>query len=1440
MKLQSMKKSKRIALCFITLFLCVVLGLLATASSASAVSYDVWDAADGKFMPDFATMEDADAYGRDLAIEIAGEGSVLMKNRETLPFASNVKNISLFGINSSRGGNGYLYGGVGSGVGRGDRVDLTVALKDGGFNLNSALLSAYAGATVSSLNGGNNRAYSEVALSVIEPAQSSYKLFNDAAVIVISRGYAESRDAMMFNLTTHSDKLAHQNTLQDNEKELIEHVTKNFDNVVVLLNTPAPVEIAGLEDNDGIGAILWVGYAGVVGTVAIPKILKGEFNPSGRTVEAWLVNEKLDPTWTNFGNNGQNMITGTGTTDDPYVFPHASAGAALTGLDNATNVKKTDGTAAGTGNNAFVAIEYKEGIYMGYKFYETAAEYTYFDTTGDKPNNDLATYDTDDAYYNRTNGVVYPFGYGLSYTSFTQEVISWSPTLDFVDGDAYDGTAGNFEAKVKVTNTGNVPGKDVVQVYSTPEYKGTVEKAAANLIDFAKTKILQPNESQVLTISFPVQDLASFDEDGKNSDSFRGYIIEAGNMNLSIRSDSHNIIEDKDYTIASNYKYTKDSDTGAEIKPLFSNGDIWDVRRVSSKRTTPVTPAANTSKMLTRSSFMATLPKAPTADELKYSDETIEQLMSFTSFVATDDKPGDPWHVATVPAAADRNDVQPGEWKQASAADVAARVNGRAAIQYYEMNGVSYDDPKWDTFINQLTWAEMVGQINCGLYYNLQLVAIGKDRGFETDGPSMLDGMNQMQSPASIWWPCPVVTASTFNVELAEKMGNNIGNAALFRNINGWYAPAMNAHRNSLGGRNYEYYSSDGLHAGKIGAAVVRGATAKGLHVYIKHMALHEQEAFRTTAGGLITWLTEQTFREIYMKPFEISAKEGNANGTMSAYGRAGLVPSHDNYMMNIALMEKEFGYFGMNASDYFAGATAAHAPLNLLVRSHVYPLANSAVTTATRNLDGVYDETTNMVMSAATGGVAVPSQWANVRETVKRMLYILANGNQAKNGARFDKFVGNTSATSYVAFVGVPFNESIAVETERPSVYTVSAVNQNAQTGDTSGNRTNALPAGLTLAANGTISGTPTVAGAVNTGIVLKTDGWATRMSFVTHTKPNPYSISHWINVVQPLTYSGDATSSLKAGTEFEGTVSAAAELAVGKQFNSKSYSDIKSVTFSIPTTGGNALPAGLSFDPATGVISGTPTATATRSTNIQAAVVYGNSATVPETTATQNITLTLDFAVSASTRTITFNANYTNGQNVTAAIADGGKASPAGAPYRPGFYFTGWYSDTACTTLANFDDAVTADKTLYAGWLELKDGVSPNIGANGNWFIGTTDTGVKAAGSNGTNGNDGVSPHIGANGNWFIGTTDTGIKAAGSNGTNGNDGKDGTNGVDGAPGTPGTNGVDGKDGKDGVDGAGCSSVINPFGFAGLFGTVAIIFTGVMVIMTRRRAKKD
>ncbi len=775
------------------------------------------------------------AKTNQLAVDIESEGITLLKNDDaTLPL-SNTGNINVFGWASVS----PIYGGTGSGS-LSDAYD-TVSLLDGlnmaGFKTNEELTDFYN-------SYGMTRGKISVTAadwSLPEPPASTYsqelidnaKAYSSTAVVVIGRVGGEGLDLptdMKSASVTYNNNSAdyedfsagqHYLELDQSERDMLDLVCANFDDVVVVYNGANAFEMGFVNDYPQIKSVVWAPHPGQAGFEALGSVLSGETNPSGKTSDTFVYDLTSSPSWNNFG-------------DFPY--------------DNVEEFQIE--SARGTRSPRFV--NYDEGIYVGYRFYETAADEGLID-------------------YGST--VQYPFGYGLSYTSFSQQM------------GAVTYANGTVSFDVTVTNTGSVAGKDVVEVYSNPPYtNGGIEKATANLVTYEKTRELAPGESQVISISFEDDELASYDYQNAEA-----YVLEAGDYQISINSDSHTQIAAQTINVAQTVTYDSDDNT--------HNGDAVAATNAFDDVNGGLT-------YLSRANGFANYAEATAAPtNYSMSDEYKATYYNNGNYDATQFDNAD---------------------------DEMPTTGANNGLRLYDLRGVDYDDEKWDELLDELTVDDMNNLIANGGYSNAAIDSIGKIRLSDVDGPAALK--DNFTGVSSIGLPCNVALACSWNKDLAREYGETIGDMAHELQVSGWYAPSVNIHRSAFGGRNFEYFSEDPVLTGTQAAQQVLGADSRGVYAFIKHFALNEQETQRN--GQLCTWSNEQAIREIYLRPFEIAIKaDGDAQAVMGSFNYVGNTYASASLALNQTVLRDEWGFKGMVETDYFSGTNYGYQNADQLIR---------------------------------------------------------------------------------------------------------------------------------------------------------------------------------------------------------------------------------------------------------------------------------------------------------------------------------------------------------------------------------------------------------------------------------------------------------------------------------------------------------------------------
>ena len=752
-----------------------------------------------------------------VAEEIMEDGIVLLKNESLLPL-NETKKLNIFGWESIN----PAYGGAGSGGINGlyDIVSLNQGLENAGFSINQELVDFY------NNYGADNPEMSiqKQSWTLPEPPVDTYsdeliksaKDYSDVAVVVLSRKAGEGHNDIPMDVSkaaydNNSDEYddfpegEHYLQLSQTERDMVDMVCSNFNNVIVIYNGANQFELGFTNEYPQIKSVVWCPGTGNVGFNALGKVFSGEVNPSGKTPDTFVYDMTTAPWWNN---------------------------AEKTEYTNLADMA-VEGMNAGTAQVYAPAFtNYVEDIYVGYKYYETAAQEGAID-------------------YDKT--VQYPFGYGLSYTEFEQKM----GELEEKDGQ--------ISVDVEVTNTGDEAGKDVVEVYYNPPYtNGGIEKSSTNLIEFEKTNLLQPGESQTVTVTFSIEDMASYDENNA-----KAYVLEKGDYVISINSDSHTVLDQKTYTADDDVVYKEENkrvsdDTAATNVFEDAKGDVTYLSRADH--------FANYEEAT----------KAPASAELGepyVSEYHLNKNFDKTTYLNDKDK------------------------MPTTGAD-----NG---LTLADMRDADYDDPRWEKLLDQLTVDEMSNMIAMAGYQTAAMDSVGKVGTLDFDGPAAIN--NNFTGVGSIGFPIEVVIASTWNKNLAQTWGECMGKISQEMGAEGWYAPGMNTHRTAFGARNYEYFSEDGVLSGNMGAKAVEGARKYGVYSYIKHFAMYEGNAKMVSV-----WSNEQAIREIYLKPFEISVKQGGANAVMVSWSFLGDKWTGESSNLMKTVLRDEWGFRGMALTDFF------------------------------------------------------------------------------------------------------------------------------------------------------------------------------------------------------------------------------------------------------------------------------------------------------------------------------------------------------------------------------------------------------------------------------------------------------------------------------------------------------------------------------------------
>ena len=1481
-----------------------------------------------KAVPIFDTYEEGQEAARELNKELTGEGAVLLKNDGTLPLSKKAK-VTVFLANSS-------YSGTGS--------QLAGELRNEGFEVNSN--------TISVNNNFNG---------VTDAQIGNYK---DVAVIVIARGGGEGSD-LSINTGENADdeheniggwehsRLAktgdvekkHNQMLTAKELLAIKEAKEKFDSVVVLLNTSNALEMYNLEHDEDVGAIMFIGRTGTTGMQAVPGLLDGRINPSGKTVDVWYSDFTADPTWYNSLANAQND------------------GGSNTYVD----------AVSGSSSSNLHGVDYEEDIFLGYGYYETVyaeilAGRMQFDASKAKLTESLEVgnfaalseaerKENADAYYERA--VVYPFGHGLSYTNFNVGKPVLVEADDFKSAKLASGFVGDeknvadlkeLTFKVKVDNVGNREGKAVVEIYAEAPYEPGVSesKAAVKLVGYAKTRDLAPGASQTLKIKVNAQDVAFYSatevhKDAEDDDVRGAYVLDAGEYTFYAGTSSH-CFDEKNLSIELDNKavLALDDFSDENIQNLFSeeNGRYYSMKKNGNcdwngDGAIDANDVLFDEEMvlLDRADLVATFPKAPATEKVgdvykgglamnqaffdlvsyytNFSLDTFESpfpffslsnsynvgakvgmtgttdvyqvneaivapaagtaknyavddqfilnnvvykvtkaiempearpfvrgagpyevgeyvtyngnlyvvktritgntnistsgsranvtLVPLTNFIITEGEDANVVNItetytasvmAKMEKTTDENvasykwsdklfagidgknakgqtglydatpDMMQGWNQMANAAAQRAAIEAEDSdwIWYNELAGIYFDSKEvisggrfdgmtgeqvWTKFMNQWTWQDFYTACWSGGANGNAVANLGIPTGGIADSPTSWNGTYS--------WCCNCTIGSTWNVDLAHYQGELVASLGLLKNASNmnsarvqWLNPAINTHRTPFSGRNNEYYSQDGIHAGYMAAACAHGIQERGVGCHIKHMALNDQETNRNT-NVLFTWVSERAFREIYLKPFQMAIQEGGAEGAMSAFARAGLTPTGVNKNMCDFLVRKEWGAPRFMFHPDYYGAESAACPEDLMIRtghSHA-PGGNwgnntTSSNTGANSISGYWDaEIDNPFNVTGKGGVMIGrtnastnqapylsnNQWYVVRYNAMIMMSEYGNQGHTRNGYLLSEYKGDQTLTAVqgtrITNIDVSFDGDVEFEK-----YVIAS---------------GALPAGLTLNENtGIISGTPTESGVFNFSVKATLDKWITQT--------NQYRITV-------------STTALAAGE-------------VGVAYNQSIVG--QSGTFAISE---GALPAGLTLS-ADGKISGTPT----------------------------------------ESGTFNFKVSVTNGEDVV-ELSLSIVVAPASPVDHGGIVSIEKIGSEGLvdTYKVTFADGYTFEFTVTNG-AQGEQGPKGDQGEQG------------PAGQNGADGKDGVDGQNGQNGQ------DGAQGPQGPQGPQGEKGDKGDKGDTGAQGPAGPQGPAGADGKDGADAKGCGGSI-----AAASGIMALIAgLGLAVISIRKNRKED
>ena len=947
---------------------------------------------DAAFIGEYGEKNAYIEHGIKINTELAEEGFVLLKNDGTFPIAKGSK-ISLVGKSSTN----IARGGGGSGeiksiaIGNDRAYDLQKSLTEAGFVLNDTATSFYKSASGGRTNGndgwkGNSQVtIGETPISEVKGNTdliNSFAQYNDLAIQVITREGSEGCDVLTIDATDSGQFGAsnkHALELSDNEQALFDELHNHFNKILIIVNSSNIFECLQFENDPKVAGVLWIGNPGDVGPKAVGEILCGDVNPSGRTVDTWTRDFTKDPTFQNFSDNRQNtgveipnhkgrqnhqsadtMLNADGTPMRSYGTDKSYTNTSKPNYLEADEYKVVQGGINGVKPAAYVS--YEEGIYLDYRYYETR----YADMA--KTNKAAA-----DEWYNGENGVLYPFGYGLSYTTFEQEIVFVQPAENTILDDKSD----IIEVSVRVKNTGTRAGKDAVQLYWKAPYKeGEIEKADHVLCAFDKTGLIEPGKEQIVHLSFHLQDVANYDYKDANNNGHKGYELDDGDYAIMCMKNAHESYCEKGFKVKDGgIIYKTDRFTGHEVTNRFTDRGFY---------SSMPGPKDIEFTEMSREDFENTFPSYPTFEDRKVKEGSrFEEYLTHEYDLAAFEEGTD---YEYTPEGAHRTAEDGANWRQ----------TGNHTIMLIDMKDCAPDDPKWDEFINEFTWSELMTYVENNKMSSPSMSSIGKSGASEGDGPQQFSIMAWVSSP---------IIAATFNPRLAHEQGECIGMESQIQGKSGWWGCAVNTHRSPFGGRNFEYYSADPFLMGRMAAQVVGAATDRGVFAYFKHFAVNDQEKNRESG---ISFVNEQALREIYLKSFQMVFEEGKSLGVMGSYNRLGLMETAASYPLMTEVLRGEWGFKGSVLSDM---THSGNSSVNFKCYECVTPrvLAGCNAQLDSGGFSGQIESQAKWDANANNGNgapvcvngnkVIAWSLWNACREAVKQHMYMCVNSTLCQRG---------------------------------------------------------------------------------------------------------------------------------------------------------------------------------------------------------------------------------------------------------------------------------------------------------------------------------------------------------------------------------------------------------------------------------------------------------
>ena len=852
-----------------------------------------------RFIGDIISKSEYGNKGSDLNVEICEEGMTLLKNKDNVLPLTDVTKISVFGKSSVN----IAFGGGGSGSGSAGSYtsyDLQKSLTEAGFELNPELTSFYKSDSRSGgkRKPGNNNNWDGISHATVGEAplskyddavMASLDEYHDAAIMVITREGTEGADCKTIDARDHDSDPRNTNhilKLSQNETDLLDMIEdQGFDKIIILINSGNIFQCDRFESDDNVSAVLWMGTPGGAGAKAVGRILNGEVCPSGHTVDTWTRDFSHDPSWENFADNAHTYV------EDGIGYPNCTM------LNADGSPVKSEGTYRGepqwedeahlvvksglNGVKPAQYISYEEGVYVDYRYFETK----YADLEAKQKG-------SGDEWYAGEYGVIWPFGYGLSYTTFKQSIVA----CDVDENTVLTGAKKRINVTVKVENTGDVTGKDVVQLYwKAPYIDGGIEKPYEMLCAFDKTGDIDPGESQEVKLEFYIQDQANYDCFDANGNGFKGYELDGGEYAISLNKNAHEVYETVKFRVQKNgIRYENDRFTGHKVENRFTDRGFYN--------TLPGEDGVGFDQF-SRHDFEGTFPSHPTPEDRKIAEDSSVNDYFQHAFTLADMEVYKDFAYVPEEAYKSAEDIEALGWSQEPSSLPAG-----SRIQLSEMIGIPQSDERWTEFMNQMSYKEIQKLLEDGAMHSPGIDAIGKPQTGEGDGPS------QFKGASGVFWVGAPIVAATYNVRLAQRQGEMVGTEPHVNGGNwGWWGPAVNIHRSPFGGRNFEYYSADPFLTGRMCAKVVGAATEKGVYCYFKHFAVNDQEKGRE---GVCAFLTEQAMREIYLRAFQMVFEEGKSMGVMSSYNRIGLMETAASYPLLTEVLRGEWGFQGSVLSD--------------------------------------------------------------------------------------------------------------------------------------------------------------------------------------------------------------------------------------------------------------------------------------------------------------------------------------------------------------------------------------------------------------------------------------------------------------------------------------------------------------------------------------------